>query len=1543
MRVEDKYKKLTQREHILHRPGMYIGSVQQQNEEMWVFSEEKKKMEKRVIKYTPGLIKIFDEILTNATDHASRDKTLNTIKVEINESEGEISVWNNGSGIPIEKHEEYGIYIPEMLFGELLSGSNYNDNEERTGAGTNGIGANCANIYSKEFNVETLDSERGLKFVQTYKNNMTEKGKAKVTKNSGKSYTKITFKPDLERFNMKELDRDTVDLMKKRVYDCIACTDTQVSIYLNGEKLKGNGLEEYSKYFFDEKVKVIWEDSQKSKYKWEWLVVPNDRFEQISFVNGNNTYLGGKHVDHITNSIVNKLKAMIETKKKVKDVKGSYIKDKLFIFVRATVKNPSFSSQTKEQLTTQVKDFGCKVEVSDEFVNKLYKTEIVDDIIEICKMKEKKELNKGDGKKGVKLYIPKLEDALWAGGSKSDECTLILTEGLSAMTYAIWGRSVVGNGIEKYGVFPLKGKCNSEDTKIPLWNGEIKLAKDINIGDILIGDDGNPRNVLTIYKGSGKMYEISQNRGERYRVNEDHIITVCMPEHKNIFWVASNYTWRAYYWDKTSKNIKAKECMVRTKIECKECGETMYSKSMKRHYERKHKNIKYRPYKLEENNNICIIEARKKLEEFLKEVDDNNVIDISIEDYLNVTESLKRKLKGIRGKCVNWKEKDVLLDPYVLGLWLGDGMKSGYAYSCDKKNDIEIMNYLDEWGRENDAKLKKSSYNKFVYHLSSIEKYREKGEAPLKKILLKYNLINNKHIPKDYLLNSKEVRLKLLAGIIDTDGYVCKDGTIEISQSVKVHQKLADDIVYLSRSLGFYTHIKKKITNYTYVNSEEKAEAYIIKISGDTEQIPTILPRKYSRSVQKYNMRDSTGRIKIKEVEEGKYVGIGIDGNSRFVINDFTVTHNCLNIRDASISQLVNNEEINNLKQIIGLKQGVEYKDTKELRYGKVMILSDSDVDGYHIRGLLVNMFHAWWPELLKKDFLITLRTPIVVVTKGNTRKEFFTENDYRKWEESMETGWKVKYYKGLGTSKKENAQDIFKRMKELKVEYYYGGNECDNMIKLAFEKDKNIKGKESIKLTDQRKKWLESYNKNEYITVNESSVAYSDLINKELIHFSIYDNMRSIPNILDGLKPSQRKIIYYMLEKGSTTNDIKVAQLAGYVSAETNYHHGEASLQQAIVNLAQNFVGSNNLNYLTPEGNFGTRYISGDSASPRYIFTKLSKYTPIIFDKRDKKLLSYIKEDGDEIEPEHYIPIIPTVLLNGVSGIGTGYSTFIPPYKPEDIIDNIRRILSGKKVVEMKPYYRGFTGSVELIEDGKYITKGVYKRISPKKIEITEIPIGTWILGYKEFLESHIEGSKKGEKGKLGIKDVTNKTKDENSILFEVEFKTKEELDELIKNDNIMKEMKLVKQYSMNNMYLFNEKCVPKKYKNIEEIMMEYTKIRLEYYVKRKRYIEEELNKDLDILKNKARFIEEYIKDVIKINKKTEKEIEEQLNKGKYIKVEGTYDYITKMQLNMLSKEKVEELYERIKKKEFEYNKIRKQTEKDLWQEDLDLLEKNL
>jgi DNA topoisomerase-2 len=354
-------------------------------------------------------------------------------------------------------------------------------------------------------------------------------------------------------------------------------------------------------------------------------------------------------------------------------------------------------------------------------------------------------------------------------------------------------------------------------------------------------------------------------------------------------------------------------------------------------------------------------------------------------------------------------------------------------------------------------------------------------------------------------------------------------------------------------------------------------------------------------------MRNSTGIIKIKEIDNENYVGIGIDGNNRFLINDFTVTHNCLNVRDATSSQLLNNEEINNIKQILGLKQNVDYKDTKSLRYGKVMILTDADVDGSHIRAFFINMIHATYPGLIKLNFIQTMKTPIVKAMKGKQVIEFFTEQDYNIWKRNTQNtkGFNVKYFKGLGTSKKEDAQDLFKRLDTLRVDYYYKDAKCDEAILLAFEKDKNVKEQE-VSCTDMRKKWLSNYDKNSYIDLKETKTSYQDVIHKDLIHFSIYDNLRSIPSLCDGLKPSQRKILYYML-KNNIQKDIKVAQLSGYISAEMAYHHGEVSLQGAIVNMAQDFVGSNNINLLVPEGNFGSRLNSKDAASPRYIFTRLS------------------------------------------------------------------------------------------------------------------------------------------------------------------------------------------------------------------------------------------------------------------------------------------------------------------------------------------------
>ena len=305
--IEETYKKLSQREHVLHRPNMYIGEIKKSLEDMWIFENDK--MNKKMIEYSPGFLKIFDEVLTNALDHSNRDPTLDKIKIDYSKETGEISVMNTGIGIPVVIHKEHNLYVPELIFGHLLSGSNYDDSQQRIGAGVNGLGVKLANIYSKRFIIETIDSENGLKFIQEYTNNMDNKSKPKVTKNSGKSYTKITFLPDFKRFNMSGLENDTILLINKRVYDCIACTNKNVAIFLNGERIKGKGLIDYANYFFEKDdndkpiVKMYHEIfSQKvgkNELVWEYIIVPSDHYEQVSFVNGNSTYQGGKHVDHI--------------------------------------------------------------------------------------------------------------------------------------------------------------------------------------------------------------------------------------------------------------------------------------------------------------------------------------------------------------------------------------------------------------------------------------------------------------------------------------------------------------------------------------------------------------------------------------------------------------------------------------------------------------------------------------------------------------------------------------------------------------------------------------------------------------------------------------------------------------------------------------------------------------------------------------------------------------------------------------------------------------------------------------------------------------------------------------------------------------------------------------------------------------------------------------------------------------------------------------------------------------------------------------------
>ena len=450
-------------------------------------------------------------------------------------------------------------------------------------------------------------------------------------------------------------------------------------------------------------------------------------------------------------------------------------------------------------------------------------------------------------------------------------------------------------------------KCIGQDVIVPLFSGKNVKAKDVKIGDILIGDDGTPRKINNIINGRGKMYDVSQSLGESYIVNEEHILTLHMPDHKVIFWNTEKKGWSVLWWNKEEKKINTKYISTqKSEINCSECGIKLCG-NLNRHYKRMHKDLtvpkKDRKSPIINPNELLnnpqevekIEKARLELEEFCKSINDDNTFDISIKEYMSLNKTTQGRLAGVRGQCVMWDKKKVLIDPYILGLWLGDGDHTGYGFTSDRENDPEVIDYIEEWGKSNDCNVKKGA--RYHFRFSSISNFGKKGSQPLTKLLKEYNLFKNKHIPQDYLINDRETRLKVLAGIIDTDGTVMRDGSrIQITQGMN-HEQLSLDIIYLARSLGFCCHHSINKTSWRWKGELKKGLCHTINISGKgVQDIPTRIPRKKCNPTKSINTSKTTGIIRIKDIDEGDFVGFDIDGNKRFVINDFTVTHNCTNV-----------------------------------------------------------------------------------------------------------------------------------------------------------------------------------------------------------------------------------------------------------------------------------------------------------------------------------------------------------------------------------------------------------------------------------------------------------------------------------------------------------------------------------------------------------------------------------------------------------------------------------------------------------------------
>lgn len=658
-----------------------------------------------------------------------------------------------------------------------------------------------------------------------------------------------------------------------------------------------------------------------------------------------------------------------------------------------------------------------------------------------------------------------------------------------------------------------------------------------------------------------------------------------------------------------------------------------------------------------------------------------------------------------------------------------------------------------------------------------------------------------------------------------------------------------------------------------------------------------------------------------------------------------------LNVMNATPDKILENKEIAYLKKMLGLREGLDYsveENFSTLRYGSLVILADADNDGKHIIGLILNFFHCRFPSLLKRGFVYYLKTPIIRAFKGKQTENFFSLGEYIEWKERTNlTGWKIHYFKGLGSSKDEHIK------MDLEDPYFVSCMYDDNAeknIKLAFDE----------KLSDNRKDWIADWEPVIEIEERMDSQPISEFINKELVEFSFANLHRSVPRLLDGLKPSQRKAVYGAFIKWGSKNGIKanceqmkVAQFSSLIIEKSQYHHGNKSMEDTIVGMAQDFVGSNNMPYFTKEGQFGTRVKGGkDASSSRYIFTKPAWWMNYVYRPEDTPLLNYLEEEGEKIEPEVYLPIIPLCLVNGSQGIGTGHSTFVPCHNPLDLVTWLKKRLqiengsnskqSKKGLPKVIPWYLGFVGTISIqiraprddnedenlegVEEEQFenslpslrmVTEGLFN-VKDGKCIITELPIGRWTSDYKQWLDSKIES-----KDLRSYRDISQP----NTVHFELTgFSHPETIS-----------LRLRKSYGLTNMVLFDKSNHPMRYDSTNDILEAFFEERFPYYELRKKNMIDSLNAEIADLSDKQRFIE-LVRDgkiqiIVEGKREGRKKDEIHKDMDKYKIPRPILDVV---KLNHFTAEKLSKLRQKITELTTERDRLQKITPAEFWMNDL-------
>lgn len=752
----------------------------------------------------------------------------------------------------------------------------------------------------------------------------------------------------------------------------------------------------------------------------------------------------------------------------------------------------------------------------------------------------------------------------------------------------------------------------------------------------------------------------------------------------------------------------------------------------------------------------------------------------------------------------------------------------------------------------------------------------------------------------------------------------CKPSTIK--------EHLAIFLVSLIENPSFSSQTKEVLTTKasafgsSHKLSDDTLKKVIAKL-GIVEKVLEVQAAKDSKDNTKTDGRKQSRITGIPKLDDAMYAGTtksaectliltegdsakamalsGLSQEQRKFYGVFPLKGKVLNVKDTSDSKVEQTKEIAELKKILGLQSGKKYTDTSSLRYGRILVMTDQDYDGSHIRGLLINLFHELWHELIAiPGFLTYMATPIVKATKGKDVKNFYSQYEYEEWRKTdASKGYKVKYYKGLGTSTRDEAREYFSHVNAVRFVY---DDSADEAIDMAFNKQR----------ADDRKAWLQRYDKTA-LPAPGPTLPYREFVDKDLIHFSNYNLERSIPNVMDGLKTSQRKILYAAFKR-NLASEIRVAQFAGYVSEHTGYHHGEASLNEAIIGMAQDFVGANNIAWLMPQGQFGTRLQGGkDSASPRYIHTYLNPKVRKLVPSEDFPVLTYRDDDGVPVEPEWYAPVLPMLLVNGARGIGTGYSTYIPPCDPKVLARMLTEWLKGRADALDEPIPISFAGFKGQIVGGDQAI-GCWTKRKDGEYVVTELPPGTWTADYREWLEKELAEGR--------IKDFTDTSTDKDVHI-------------VIRGiDEAVLQKSLVFVAKKTNMHAFNSKGQITKYSTLNAILKEYAEVRLALYETRRAHQIKALTAELPYHTNVMRFIEDQISTTptIDLRRKTEEECGAILAGHGYARIQDSYDYILKLPVRSFTAEQIAKHKSMLDTLRGQIATLTGTTAADLWLEDL-------